>query len=179
MSRPVRLLAPLALVTVLGCPLDIDVREPDTVTDAGPWACVKDQDCPDGQRCDDASEDNHCEKGPRVTQPCGGYGTCSYGVFCDEGRCEEGCLGIPCRLGYQCAPDFECVEACTEGPPSNLGAWCKSSTECGRCGFCVALGGGEKQCHQPCTADAQCPEGAPGTCVLVAPGKSARVCRPG
>lgn len=39
MSRLVRLLAPLALVTVLGCPLDIEFREPDTGTDAGPWAC--------------------------------------------------------------------------------------------------------------------------------------------
>lgn len=181
MSRLVRLLAPLALVTVLGCPLDIELREPDTGTDAGPWACVKDQDCPDGQRCSDASKNKHCVKGPRVTQPCeGGYGTCSYGASCAKGLCQEYCAGGPCRLGYQCAPDLECVEACTEGPPTNLGHYCDGSTACGRCGVCVALGSGQKkQCHQPCTADAQCPGGAPGACVLVPGIGSARVCRPG
>jgi hypothetical protein len=172
----VRLLVPLALVTVLGCPLDIQVREEDP--DEGPRACVKDQECPEGQRCDDASRDNHCIEGPRVTQPCTGFGTCSYLAFCQKGRCVEGCLGgATCRLGYQCAPDDECVEACTEGPPTKAGSYCGSSTDCGRCGFCVALGGGGKQCHQPCTADAECPGGAPGACMVV-PGSTARVCRP-
>ncbi|OJT26591.1 hypothetical protein BO221_00660 [Archangium sp. Cb G35] len=177
MHRLVRLLAPLALVTMLGCPLDIQVREEDP-GDAGPRACVKDQECPDGQRCNDASRDNVCEDGPRVTQPCPGFGTCSYTVFCEKGVCVHGCLGADCRPGYQCAPDYKCVEACAEGPPTKAGEFCDTSTDCGRCGFCVSLGGEAKRCHVPCTADTQCPGGAPGACVLV-PGKTVRVCRPG
>lgn len=173
MHRLVRLLAPLALVTVLGCPLDIEVRED---TDAGPRACVKDQECPDGQRCGDDSEDNHCVPGPRVTQPCsGGYGTCSYAASCQNGLCTENCVGGPCRLGYQCAPDYKCVEACTEGPPTKTGDFCETSTDCGRCGFCVATGSKEMKCHQPCSSDAECPGATPGVCekVLLS---SLRVC---
>ncbi|WP_257448307.1 latent transforming growth factor beta-binding protein [Archangium lipolyticum] len=175
MHRLVRLLAPLALVTVLGCPLDIEVREQDN-PDAGPLACVKDQECPEGQRCGDASRNNHCEPGPRVTQPCSGYGTCSYAAFCQDGLCSLDCVGGPCRLGYQCAPDYECVEACTEGPPTKIGVFCNSSTECGRCSVCVPSGSsGEKRCHQPCSADAECPGAAPGVCEKV-PGRPGRVC---
>ncbi|QRO02298.1 latent transforming growth factor beta-binding protein [Archangium violaceum] len=176
MHRLVRLVVPLALVTVLGCPLDIEVREPPLDTDAGPRACVKDQDCPEGQRCDDAYSDNHCEPGPRVTQSCTGDFTCSYLASCVEGRCELGCLGGRCRPGYQCAPDRECVEACSEGAPTKLGDYCDGSTDCGRCGFCVALSGsGEKRCHQPCTSDTEC-GGETGACQKVT-NSTLHVCR--
>ena len=57
-------LAPLVLVTLLGCPLDIQVR-PAEHTDAGcqgrdcQTPCVADSQCLDSERCD--TFDERCE----------------------------------------------------------------------------------------------------------------------
>ena len=170
-------LVPLALLSVLGCPLDIQVR-PEDGTDTGcrgsacETPCVADSECSDAYRCDGLYE--RCEAGPRLTEECSGFGTCQGGASCEDGRCELRCV-YGCPLGYRCAPEDLCVETCTGGPLETLGDFCDSSLDCTRCGFCVESGGAKK-CHQPCSADADCPGGASGSCQLV-PGGSLRVCR--
>jgi hypothetical protein len=168
--RPVFLL--LALVLGPGCPLDIQVREPD----AGVLSCEKDLDCPEGQRCESSRAQSLCAPGPRITEACEAM-ECFDFATCLRGRCEYSCFGASaCPKGYQCMPDFECVGACGEGEPARPGAYCDSSTDCVRCGACVALNGGDKRCHRPCASDAEC-GGAPGACVRVPGGGSTqRVC---
>lgn len=160
-------LALLGLLTLLGCPLDIEVR-PEEV----PTPCVRDSECPDGQRCDDYSE--RCKPGTRLTEPCARSTSCPPYSSCENGRCERSCL-YGCPLGYRCDPESLCVEECTQGPPETLGDFCDSSVDCTRCGFCVDAGG-TKRCHQPCTSDGDCPGGAAGSCQPV-PRGSLRVCR--
>ena len=170
-------LALLGLLTVLGCPLDIQVR-PKEFPDAGcegrdcDTPCARDMECPDGQRCDDFYD--RCEPGPRLTERCVGVTQCPAFADCENGRCELKCL-YGCPLGYQCGPESVCVEECTDGPPETLGDFCGSSMDCTRCGVCVDSGGA-KRCHQPCTSDGDCPGGAAGTCQPVS-GSSLRVCR--
>ncbi|MFP2908758.1 latent transforming growth factor beta-binding protein [Pyxidicoccus sp. 3LFB2] len=170
-------LAPLALLTALGCPLDIEVR-PDETADAGCQgaacvrACTRDSECPAEQRCDTFYEE--CEPGPRLTQECSGVTSCQGLASCEEGRCELRC-SYGCPPGYRCSPESVCVEECTEGPPERLGDFCASSLDCTRCGFCVDAGGA-KRCHQPCSADSDCAGGGAGACQVV-PGSSLRVCR--
>ncbi|WP_164019753.1 latent transforming growth factor beta-binding protein [Pyxidicoccus trucidator] len=170
-------LAPLALLTVLGCPLDIQVRSEDAA-DAGCQgdtcvrACTGDFECPEGQRCDAFYEE--CESGPRLTQVCSGVASCPAFASCEDGRCELRC-SYGCPPGYRCDPESVCVEECTAGQPETLGNFCESSLDCTRCGFCVDAGGAKK-CHRPCTSDSDCPGGPSGACQPV-PGGSLRVCR--
>ncbi|NMO13643.1 latent transforming growth factor beta-binding protein [Pyxidicoccus fallax] len=170
-------LALLGLLTLLGCPLDIQVRS-EEVPDAGcedddcATPCVRDSECPDGQRCRDIYD--RCEPGARITEPCAGLSSCPGFSNCKNGRCELAC-SRGCPLGYRCGPESLCVEECTQEPPETLGDHCDSSMDCTRCGFCVDAGG-TKRCHQPCKSDEECPDGAAGSCQPV-PGSSLRVCR--
>lgn len=169
------LLAPLALMWVLGCPLDIQVRPeeaPDAGCPDGVCPCMRDTDCPEEQRCGDFYD--KCEPGPRLTEECSGIGSCPSFAHCEDNRCQLSCT-YGCPLGYQCAPESFCVEACTAGPPETLGNACDSSMDCLRCGFCVGSSGA-KRCHQPCRFDADCPGSEPGACQPV-PGSSLRACR--
>lgn len=179
-GRPMRphllsFLAPLALVMLLGCPLDIQVR-PDEVADAGcqgdACVCTGDRECPEDQRCDTFYEE--CEPGPRLTEACSGVAVCPGFASCEDGRCELKCL-YGCPPGYRCAPESVCVEECSAGPTESLGRFCESSLDCGRCGFCVEARGAKK-CHQPCTADSDCPGGGADACQPV-PGSTLRVCQ--
>lgn len=169
-------LAPLAVVTLLGCPLDIQVR-PEEATDAGcdekscRALCAADSECPDDERCNRFEE--RCEPGPRLTEECFGFDSCQGFANCTKGRCEMSCT-YECGRGYQCAPDKICVETCTAGPPETLGRFCQSSLECTRCGICVDSGAG-RRCHQPCGSDSDCPGGAEGSCQTL-PGSSVHVC---
>ncbi|WP_163992909.1 latent transforming growth factor beta-binding protein [Pyxidicoccus caerfyrddinensis] len=171
-------LVSLGLLMVLGCPLDIQVR-PEEGTDAGcqgkdcETLCVADSECPESHRCDDF--EGHCAPGPRLTEECSDFISCQGLASCEDGRCELRCASYECPPGYQCGPDKVCVETCTGGPPETLGAFCDSSLDCTRCGFCVD-GGGSKRCHQPCSSDGDCPGGAVGSCQAV-PGGSLHVCR--
>jgi hypothetical protein len=171
-------LVPLALVTLLGCPLDIQVRGEEAEPDAGCQgsdcraSCTSDAECPDSERCYDF--DGRCEPGPRLTEECSGFNSCQAYANCKNSRCELRCT-FGCPLGYQCAPDGICVETCTGNAPETLGRFCASSLECTRCGVCLDSGAG-KRCHQPCTSDDECPDGSPGSCQAVA-GGSLHVCQ--
>ncbi|MCP3137753.1 latent transforming growth factor beta-binding protein [Pyxidicoccus xibeiensis] len=178
MRNPVlSLLACLALLTLLGCPLDIEVREEDLVCEDEPCgtSCVADAECPDDQRCDGLED--VCVPGPRLTETCSGFGSCQPYASCEESRCEMSC-SYGCPPGYRCGPENLCVEECTSGVPETLGDYCETSMDCTRCGFCVADAGGAKRCHQPCSSDGDCPGGTPGSCELI-PRSSLRVCRLG
>ncbi|ADO73779.1 hypothetical protein [Stigmatella aurantiaca] len=171
------LLVPFLLLGGLGCPIDIDVRPPsqDGGDCAGPCTlpCDRDSQCPEDQRCD-ITYNKRCEPGLRLTEACTVFTSCPSLSICDEGYCAQSCI-YGCPTGYQCGPEEVCVEACTGGPPGTLGNYCESSMECTRCGFCVSTGG-EKKCHQPCKADAECLEGGLGACQAL-PGSTLRVCR--
>ncbi|MCY1042356.1 latent transforming growth factor beta-binding protein [Corallococcus sp. bb12-1] len=168
-------LAVLLLLTAVGCPLDIQVRDEADAgcsDDACVRSCSSDRECPDGQRCDGAFQ--QCEPGARLTERCADSFSCPGLARCEGGRCSLAC-GSGCPVGYRCGPEDLCVEICDGLPPATLDAFCSSSLECGRCGFCVDSGG-VKKCHQPCRLDVECPGGAPGVCRLL-PGGDLGVCR--
>lgn len=174
--RLLLLLAALLSTALLGCPLDIQVREdpPCTGQDCpSDLSCTQDSNCQEGWRCEQTGQ---CEQGPRLGEACEGF-NCQRFAFCHpvNNRCAYSCANDgDCPRSYRCSPDSLCIAECSGTPPETLGLTCDSSTDCVRCGVCVDSGG-TKRCRQPCQRDEDCPGGAPGVCEQV--GLVERVCR--
>lgn len=97
-------------------PVDAGADTAATVESGAP--CTFNQDCPDAQRCDCATDACRCAVGPRGKGKAG-VDTCTSALDCETGLCVEGTTGFvcsgPCAAG--CGAKLpRCVDVASLGP---------------------------------------------------------------
>lgn len=155
---------------------------PDTTADAGPTACLRDGDCPEGERCEGGlcatpdgnacqvlgcpehkmcAPDGSCQASG--AHPCAGPGDCGEGFTCaSTGVCVQSCLIDPdCEAGFVCNPVVAGCVACTFDSQCSAA----SAAFCAPHGSCVE-----------CTGQLQC---SPGSYCALAAGEAPYSCQAG